>query len=58
MSINTKTIQFKEELTLLINNSNLPAVNVLIVLENLQKDVQNLVFQQIQQEKEKEYKGE
>lgn len=54
MEINALTLKFKEELTKLINNSNLPPVNVLLVMENIQKDVHNALIIQLQEEKTKE----
>lgn len=58
MNINTTTIKFKEELTELINNSNLPPVNVFLVLDSICKEVNLLMLQQLQQEKNEEFKGE
>ena len=58
MNINTTTIKFKEELTELINNSNLPPVNVFLVLDSIYKEVNLLMLQQLQQEKNEEFKGE
>ena len=58
MGINTLTLKFKEELTNLINNSNLPPINVLLVMETIQKDVQNAFVMQLQEEKTRETKGE
>ena len=58
MNINTTTIKFKEELTELINNSNLPSVNVFLVLDSLCKEINLLMMKQLQQEKNEEFKGE
>ena len=58
MNINTTTIKFKEELTELINNSNIPPVNVFLVLDSICKEVNLLMLQQLQQEKNEEFKGE
>lgn len=58
MGINTATIKFKENLTELINNSNLPPVNVFLVLDSIFKEVNLLMMQQLQQEKNEEFKGE
>lgn len=54
MEINALTLKFKEELTKLINNSKLPPINVLLVMENIQKDVHNALIIQLQEEKTKE----
>lgn len=58
MGINTATLKFKEDLTELINNSNLPPVNVFLVLDSICKEINLLMMQQLQQEKNEEYKGE
>ena len=50
MGINTATKNFKENLTELINSSKLPAVNVLLVLENIQREVHGIYVQQLQEE--------
>lgn len=52
MGINYQTIKFKEEMTNLINNSGLPAINVLFVLDSLRVEVSNLCNQAIEKEKE------
>lgn len=54
MGINTATINFKENLTELINNSGLPAVNILLVMESIQKEVHNAFLAQMQEEQKKE----
>lgn len=54
MGINTATLKFKEDMTELINNSGLPAVNILLVLESVQKEVHNVFLSQIQEETKKE----
>ena len=61
MGINYQTMKFKEEMTNLINNSGLPAINVLFVLDSLKAEVSNLCNQAIEKEKEeltKEHKKE
>ena len=58
MVINTLTLKFKEELTQLINNSQLPPINILLVMDGIQKEVNNVLIAQIQNEKSEEYKGE
>lgn len=50
MGINTATKKFREDVTQAINNSNLPAVNVLLVLESIQNEVHNIYVQQIKEE--------
>lgn len=50
MGINTATKNFKEDLTRLINESGLPAVNILLVMESIQKEVYNAFLTQIQEE--------
>ena len=54
MGINTATINFKKNLTELINNSGLPAVNILLVMESIQEEVHNAFLTQIQEEAKKE----
>ena len=54
MGINTATLKFKENMTELINNSGLPAVNILLVIEIVQKEVHNVFLSQIQEETKKE----
>ena len=61
MGINTETKNFKENLTDLINNSGLPAVNILLVMESIQKEVHNAFLIQMQEEtknEESKEKGE
>lgn len=58
MGINTATKNFKEKLTELINNSGLPAVNVLLVLENIQKEVHEIYINQLQEENAEKKEGE
>lgn len=58
MGINTATKNFKENLTDLINNSGLPPVNVLLVLESIQREVQGIYIQQLQSEAAEEKEGD
>ena len=58
MGINYQTMKFKEEMTNLINNSGLPAINVLFVLDSLKSEVSNLCNQAIEKEKEEYIKNE
>lgn len=58
MGINTATKNFKENLTELINNSGLPAVNVLLVLESIQREVHGIYAQQLQSEATEEKEGD
>lgn len=58
MGINYQTMKFKEEMTNLINNSGLPAINVLFVLDSLRAEVSNLCNQAIEKEKEEYIKNE
>ena len=58
MGINTATKNFKEDLTRLINESGLPSVNVLLVLESIQKEVHTIFLQQLQEEQNKEEQNE
>ena len=55
MGINYQTIKTKEDITNIINNSGLPAINVLFVLDSIRAEVSNIVNQSIEKEKE-EYK--
>lgn len=52
MGINYKTIKTKEDITNIINNSGLPAINVLFVLDSIRAEVSNIVNQSIEKEKE------
>lgn len=54
MGINTATKNFKENLTILINESELPAVNILLVMESIQKEVHNAFLTQMQEETKNE----
>lgn len=54
MGINTATKNFKEDLTRLINESGLPAVNILLVMETIQKEVHNAFLTQMQEETKNE----
>ena len=58
MGINTLTLKFKEDLAQLINNSQLPPINILLVMENLHKEVNNVLLTQMQKETEEERKEE
>lgn len=58
MGINTATKNFKENLTELINNSGLPAVNILLVLENIQREVQGIYINQLQEENAEKKEGD
>lgn len=58
MGINYQTMKFKEEMTNLINNSGLPAINVLFILDSLRAEVSNLCNQAIEKEKEEYIKNE
>lgn len=52
MGINYQTIKFKENIESAINNSGLPAINVLFVLDSIRSEVSNIVNQSIEKEKE------
>ena len=54
MGINTATQKFKENITKIINESRLPAVNILLVLEGIQREVVEVYHQQLQQEQEED----
>lgn len=58
MGINTATMNFKEKLTDLINNSELPAVNILLVMENIRMEVHSVFLKQMEAEKEEIKEGE
>lgn len=51
MGINYQTIKVKEDITNTINNSRLPAINVLFVLDSIREEVSNIVNQSIEKEK-------
>ena len=56
-NINLETERLKQTLKLTINNANLPIVIIKYILENLNKEIQQLykqnILQSIQQEKQK-----
>lgn len=54
MGINAKTVEFKNKLIELINKSELPAVNVLLVLENVYSNVTSICNEAIKQESRQE----
>ena len=58
MSINYQTIKIKEDITNTINNSGLPAINVLFVLDSIRLEVANIVNQSVEKEKEEITKEE
>lgn len=58
MGINTATKNFNENLTELINNSGLPAVNVLLVLENIHREIYGIYVQQLQSEATEKKEGD
>ena len=47
MKINSETIKLKEEIVALINNSNLPPVNILLVLDSLTVQVNKFLEESI-----------
>lgn len=54
MGINYQTIKTKEDITNIINNSGLPAINVLLILDSIRSEVANIVNQAIETEKKEE----
>ena len=48
--INSRTKQFQQDLTNLVNHSGLPVVNAYYVVKNIFQKLENLYEQQIQQE--------
>lgn len=54
MGINYQTIKTKEDITNIINNSGLPAINVLLILDSIRSEVANIVNQSIEMEKKEE----
>lgn len=54
MGINYQTIKTKEDITNIINNSGLPAINVLLILDSIRSEVANIVNQSIETEKKEE----
>ena len=54
MSINYQTIKIKEDIINTINNSGLPAINVLLILDSIHREVANIVNQAIETEKKEE----
>lgn len=50
MGINYNTIKFKEDLTALINNSKLPAINVMLVLDATRAEVAVLLEEAVEDE--------
>lgn len=51
MGINYQTIKTKEDIADVINNSGLPAINVLFILDSIRAEVSNIVNQSIELEK-------
>lgn len=54
MGINYQTIKVKEDIINTINNSGLPAINVLLILDSIHSEVANIVNQAIETEKKEE----
>ena len=52
MGINSATQNFKESVTKLVNESGLPPVNILLVLEGIQSEVYKIYCQHLQMENE------
>lgn len=51
MGINYQTIKTKEDIAKVINNSKLPAINVLFILDSLRQEVSLLVNNAVEEEK-------
>lgn len=51
MGINYQTIKTKEDIAEIINNSQLPVINVLFILESLKQEVSLLVNNAIENER-------
>ena len=51
MGINYQTIKTKEDIAKVINNSKLPAINVLFILDLLRQEVSLLVNNAVEEEK-------
>ena len=51
MGINYQTIKTKEDITNVINNSGLPAINIMLILDSIRNEVVNIVNQAIETEK-------
>lgn len=51
MGINYQTIKTKEDIAKVINNSKLPAINVLFILDSLMQEVSLLVNNAVEAEK-------
>lgn len=51
MGINYQTIKTKEDIAEIINNSQLPAINVLFVLDSLRQEVSLLVNNAVENER-------
>lgn len=54
MGINYQTIKTKEDIAKVINNSKLPAINVLFILDSLRQEVFLLVNNAVETEKKEE----
>ena len=57
MGINYQTIKTKEDITNVINNSGLPAINIMLILDSIRNEVVNIVNQAIETEREEEKEG-
>ena len=58
MGINYQTIKTKENIINVINSSELPAINILFVLDSIRNEVANIVNQSIEEEKKEIQKEE
>ena len=54
MGINYQTIKTKEDITNVINNSKLPAINIMFILDSIRNEVASIVNQAIETEKAEE----
>lgn len=58
MGINFLTKKFENEMIELVNNSGLPAINILFVLKNISQAVQEQLEKQLADETESENKND
>lgn len=52
MGINYQTIKTKEDIINIINNSNLPVINVLLILDSIRNELSALCAELIKKEKD------
>lgn len=57
MGINYQTLKTKEDIANVINNSGLPAINIMFILDSIRSEVASIVNQAVESEREEEKEG-